>query len=59
MAKQNTELATKIGIKGAETVGAFKAYFLDVFIKRAYRQLDGPPSDLLGECNKSFLYPKR
>ncbi|HLK52022.1 MAG TPA: MBL fold metallo-hydrolase, partial [Candidatus Angelobacter sp.] len=46
VAKQNAELAAKIGIKDAETADAFKAYFLDVFVKRAYRELDGPLSDL-------------
>jgi glyoxylase-like metal-dependent hydrolase (beta-lactamase superfamily II) len=44
--KQNTELAAKIGIKDAETAAAFKDYFLDVFVKRAYRELDGPLGDL-------------
>jgi glyoxylase-like metal-dependent hydrolase (beta-lactamase superfamily II) len=44
--KQSVELAAKIGIKDAETVEAFKAYFLDVFVKRAYRELDGPLGDL-------------
>jgi glyoxylase-like metal-dependent hydrolase (beta-lactamase superfamily II) len=44
--KQNANLAAKIGITDAETAGAFKAYFLDVFVKRAYRELDGPLGDL-------------
>ncbi|HEV7552313.1 MAG TPA: MBL fold metallo-hydrolase, partial [Candidatus Angelobacter sp.] len=44
--KQNAELAAKIGIKDAETAAAFKDYFLDVFVKRAYRELDGPLGDL-------------
>jgi cyclase len=44
--KQSTELAAKIGIKDAETAAAFKDYFLDVFVKRAYRELDGPLGDL-------------
>ena len=44
--KQNVELAAKIGIKDAETAAAFKDYFLDVFVKRAYRELDGPLGDL-------------
>jgi glyoxylase-like metal-dependent hydrolase (beta-lactamase superfamily II) len=44
--KQNATLAAKIGITDAETTGAFKAYFLDVFVKRAYRELDGPLGDL-------------
>jgi glyoxylase-like metal-dependent hydrolase (beta-lactamase superfamily II) len=44
--KQNAELAAKIGITDAETATAFKDYFLDVFVKRAYRELDGPLGDL-------------
>ena len=44
--KQNAELAAKIGIKDAETTAAFKDYFLDVFVKRAYRELEGPLGDL-------------
>lgn len=46
LSKQSTDLAAKIGIKDAETVEAFKAYFLDIFVKRAYRELDGPLGDL-------------
>jgi hypothetical protein len=46
LAKQNVELAAKLGIKDTETAEAFKAYFLDVFVKRAYRELDGPLGDL-------------
>lgn len=44
--KQNAELAAKIGVKDEETAAAFKDYFLDVFVKRAYRELDGPLGDL-------------
>ena len=44
--KQNAELAAKIGINDAETAAAFKDYFLDVFVKRAYREFDGPLGDL-------------
>jgi len=44
--KQSPELAATIGVKDAETAGAFKAYFLDVFVKRAYRELDGSLGDL-------------
>ena len=44
--KQNAELAAKIGIKDAETAAAFKDSFLDVFVKRAKRELDGPLGDL-------------
>jgi cyclase len=46
LGKQSGELAAKIGIKDGETAEAFKAYFLDVFAKRAYRELDGPLGDL-------------
>jgi hypothetical protein len=46
LGKQNAELAAKIGIKDAENAAAFKDYFLDVFVKRAYRELDGPLGDL-------------
>jgi glyoxylase-like metal-dependent hydrolase (beta-lactamase superfamily II) len=46
VAKQNADLAARIGIKDTETAGAFKAYFLDAFVKRAYRELDGPLGDL-------------
>lgn len=44
--RQSAELAAKVGIKDAETAGTFKDYFLDVFLKRAYRELDGPLGDL-------------
>jgi glyoxylase-like metal-dependent hydrolase (beta-lactamase superfamily II) len=44
--KRNRDLAAKISIEDAETAGAFKAYFLDVFVKRAYRELDGVLGDL-------------
>jgi cyclase len=44
--KQNAELAAKIGIKDTDTAAAFKDYFLDVFVKRAFRELDGPLGDL-------------
>jgi glyoxylase-like metal-dependent hydrolase (beta-lactamase superfamily II) len=44
--KQNAKLAAKIGIKDPETAAAFKDYFLDVFVKRAYSELDGPLGDL-------------
>jgi glyoxylase-like metal-dependent hydrolase (beta-lactamase superfamily II) len=44
--RQSAELAAKIGLKDAETAAAFKDYFLDVFVKRAYRELDGSLGDL-------------
>jgi cyclase len=46
LVKQSSALAAKIGIKDAETAEAFKAYFLDVFVERAYRELDAPLGDL-------------
>lgn len=46
VSKQNGDVAAKISIKDEETAGAFKAYFLDVFVKRAYRELDGALGDL-------------
>jgi glyoxylase-like metal-dependent hydrolase (beta-lactamase superfamily II) len=46
LGQQSAELAAKLGIKDEETTGAFKAYFLDVFVKRAYRELDGPLGDI-------------
>ncbi len=51
--KQSAELAAKIGIKDPETAAAFKDYFLDVFVKRAYRELDGPLGDLPDGLPKS------
>jgi len=44
--EKTTELAAKIGVKDAETGDAFKTYFLDVFVKRAYREQEGPLGDL-------------
>jgi cyclase len=44
--KQSADLAAKIGIKDPETAAAFKDYFLEVFVKRAYRELGGPLGDL-------------
>jgi cyclase len=46
ISKQSSALAAKIGIQDAETAEAFKAYFLDVFVRRAYRELDGQLGDL-------------
>lgn len=46
LGKQGADLAAKIGINDTETAAAFKNYFLDVFVKRAYRELDGPLGDL-------------
>ncbi|HEX7288201.1 MAG TPA: MBL fold metallo-hydrolase [Candidatus Angelobacter sp.] len=46
LGKQAAALAAKVGIHDADAVGAFRSYFLDVFVKRAYRELDGPLGDL-------------
>lgn len=46
VSKQGAVLAAKIGIQDPETTEAFKAYFLDVFVKRAYRELNGSLGDL-------------
>ncbi|HSK43313.1 MAG TPA: MBL fold metallo-hydrolase [Candidatus Binatia bacterium] len=54
LARQNAGLAVKIGIKDADPATAFKDYFLDVFVKRAYRELDGPLGDL-----PDGLHPER
>ncbi len=54
LGKQNAELAARIGVKDTEMAGAFKSYFLDVFVKRAYRELDGPLGDL-----PDGLHPER
>ena len=40
------EFATKLNITDPQKAKEFKAYFLDVFVSRAYRELDGPLSDL-------------
>jgi hypothetical protein len=44
--KRAKELAAMIGISDEQTTAEFKAYFLDTFVSRAYRELDGPLSDL-------------
>jgi glyoxylase-like metal-dependent hydrolase (beta-lactamase superfamily II) len=44
--KKNSEIAQTLGLYDAQTQAEFKAYFLDVFIARAYRELDQPLSDL-------------
>src|SRR5260221_2826214 len=57
--KQNSELAAMLGIQGAKTAGEFKAYFLDVFVKRSYRELDQPLGDLPMGSSDFFLNPER
>jgi cyclase len=44
--KQSADLVAKIGIADPDTAAAVKDYLLDVFVKRAYRELDGPLGDL-------------
>jgi glyoxylase-like metal-dependent hydrolase (beta-lactamase superfamily II) len=46
LGKHNSEFAAMLGIQDANTTGEFKAYFLDVFVTRAYRELDQPLGDL-------------
>jgi cyclase len=46
LGKQGAELAAKVGIRDADAIAAFKSYFLDVFVSRAYREIDGPLGDL-------------
>jgi glyoxylase-like metal-dependent hydrolase (beta-lactamase superfamily II) len=38
--------ATKMDISDPQTAKEFKAYFLDVFVSRAYKEIDAPLSDL-------------
>jgi glyoxylase-like metal-dependent hydrolase (beta-lactamase superfamily II) len=45
-AKKNSEIASIIGLKDQQQIAGFKAYFLDVFVTRAYRELDQPLGDL-------------
>ncbi|HSE39545.1 MAG TPA: MBL fold metallo-hydrolase [Acidobacteriota bacterium] len=45
-AKQKAEIAQPLGLNDPQTLADFKAYFLDVFVTRAYRELDQPLSDL-------------
>lgn len=44
--KQSADFAAMVGVKEAGGVEAFKGYFFDVFVKRAYRELNGPLGDL-------------
>jgi cyclase len=46
LGKQSGDLAAFVGVKDANGVEAFKGYFLDVFVKRAFRELDAPLGDL-------------
>lgn len=44
--KKEADLAAIIGINDPKLLPAFKPYFLDVFLRRAYQELDHPLSDL-------------
>jgi glyoxylase-like metal-dependent hydrolase (beta-lactamase superfamily II) len=39
-------VAAKVGVTGDDALGAFRAYFLDVFVKRAYQELNGALGEL-------------
>ena len=43
---QSNELASIIGVTDENMAAEFRAYFLDIFVSRAYRELDAPLSDL-------------
>ena len=45
LGKQSSELAAIVGVP-ADGAEQFKGYFLDVFVKRAFRELDAPLGDL-------------
>jgi cyclase len=40
------KLAEMVGVAGAQQVDQFASYFLETFVLRAYRELDGPLGDL-------------
>ncbi len=44
--KKETELAAIIGVNDAKLLPAFRPYFLDVFLRRAYQELDHALNDL-------------
>ena len=44
-AKNNSEIAKTIGLTDSQQIAEFKAYFVNVFVARAYRELDQPLSD--------------
>ena len=44
--KQKGDLASKLSITDPQVEMEFKAYFLDVFVARAYKELDQPLGDL-------------
>ena len=43
--KNEAELAAIIGVNDSKLLPAFKPYFLDVFLRRAYEELDHPLTD--------------
>jgi len=44
--KEEVELAAIIGVNDPKLLPAFKPYFLDIFLRRAYQELDHPLTDL-------------
>jgi cyclase len=44
--KQSIDLASKLSITDPQVAMEFKAYFLDVFVVRAFKELDNPLGDL-------------
>ena len=44
--QQYRQLASMLGISDERVASEFKAYFLDVFVPRAYRELESPLGDL-------------
>ena len=45
VALKNEALAKQLGITDPEVIQQFKSYFLNVFVARAYRELDAPLGD--------------
>jgi glyoxylase-like metal-dependent hydrolase (beta-lactamase superfamily II) len=45
-AKKNSDIARTLGLTDPQMQAEFKVYFLDVFVTRAYRELDQPLGDL-------------
>ena len=47
IAKNERELATIIGVTDASLLPSFRPFFLEVFVRRAYQELDHPLTDFL------------
>jgi cyclase len=45
LGEQTEQLASLLGISDQQIAAEFRAYFLDVFVARAFRELDSPLSD--------------